>query len=211
MRPIAVHDVRQEIGGELGKAVQDDGLTTRLATMSNATVTRLAAMRQARAWQRRRSRTYSVNPVMTPTMPVGMRNQRYRMVTAMNAPLPRPSRITPSGSRQHREDNAAPTHAVTPAVTGPSLIASSAGAPVERDRERVLNLLHGECPVVEGESVGSTAARDHFSGFGILRQRHDVIAVRTAHAVSQCRGPATAVFSNTDRMPGAVRALHQIS
>src|SRR5262249_54926201 len=100
-------------------------VTTRLARISSASVVRLPAIRHASASQRRRSRRYKTKPVMMPMIPAGTRSQRYRIVVAMNAPLPSPSRITVRGRRQQSDASAAPTHATTPAPSVVTLITSS--------------------------------------------------------------------------------------
>jgi len=82
-------------------------------------VMRLPAIRHARASQRRLSLTYST------IIPAGISSQRYGIVVAINAPLPSPRTITASGSKQQRDESAAPSHATTPAPSAPSLVGSS--------------------------------------------------------------------------------------
>jgi len=88
-------------------------------------VMRLPAIRHARASQRRLSLTYSTKPLPTPIIPAGISSQRYGIVVAINAPLPSPRTITASGSKQQRDESAAPSHATTPAPSAPSLVGSS--------------------------------------------------------------------------------------
>src|SRR5213592_4169925 len=66
-------------------------------------------------------------------IPAGISSQRYRIVTAMNAPLPRPRMMTASGSKQQSDDSRAPSHAVTPGPTALALMAPS-GMPRGSDR-----------------------------------------------------------------------------
>src|SRR5919197_3842734 len=150
-------------------------------------------------------------------IPAGIRSQRYRIVTAMKAPLPRPRTMTASGRRQQSDDSTAPTHAVTPEPTAPSLMVSAdklRGSDQQTNDHAtygLLRLLGGERPVLEGQPVGPTTARNRASGLSVLGERHDFVAVRTAHPVRQGRRPATAFLANPEGMAGAIRALHQVS
>src|SRR5262245_57002460 len=131
-------------------------------------------------------------------MPAGTSSQRYCIVVAMNAPLPSPSTITVRGSRQQSEARAAPTQATTPAVRVASLMAF---------------LLHFGCErtVLEGQPVGLAAASNGVAGLHIVWQGDDLIAGWTTHSVSERRGPSACVFTDPERVPGAVRALQQIA
>src|SRR5437870_12286354 len=109
----------------------------------------------------------------------------------MNAPLPRPSTIIASGSRQQSEEKAAPSHAAAPAPTDPSLIASPGPrrardpraplrSPRRQPRDRAPWLLHflgGERAVLERQPVALTAALDEVSRLRGIGERQQFVAV----------------------------------
>src|SRR5262245_27423653 len=173
-------------------------VTTRLATISSPSVIRLLAIRHASASHRRRSRMYRTNPAMMPTIPAGTSSQRYCIVVAMNAPLPSPSTITVRGRRQHSEARAAPTQATTPAASAASLM----GFLLRLRRERT---------VLEGQPVRLATASNGVARLCIIWQGDDLIAGRTTHPVSERGGPSAHVFTNPERVAGAVRALQQVA
>src|SRR5689334_23115727 len=109
----------------------------------------------------------------------------------MNAPLPRPSTITVRGRRQHSEARAAPTQATTPAVRVASLM---------------VFLLHfcRERTVLEGQPVSLAAASNRVAPLYIIWQGDEVIAGWTTHPVSERRGPSARVFTDPERVPGAM-------
>src|SRR5215831_19078410 len=133
-----------------------------------------------------------------PMIPAGTSSQRYCIVVAMNAPLPSPSTITVRGRRQHSEARAAPTQATTPAVSAASLMVFL----LRFCRERT---------VFEGQPVSLAAASNGVARLHIVWQGDDLIAGRTAHPVNERRGPSARVFTNTEYVAGAVRALQQVA
>src|SRR5438552_2029213 len=170
-----------------------------LATISNPSVMRLPAIRQASASQRRRSRRYRTKPVTMPMMPAGTSSQRYCIVVAMNAPLPSPSTITARGRRQQSEASAAPPHATKPAVSAASLMAS------------LLPVFCGVRPILERQTVRATAASNRVTGLHVVGKCDDLIARGATDPVGERRGPATGGFLNSQGVPRAVRTLHQVA
>src|SRR5262249_55481299 len=132
-----------------------------------------------------------------PTIPAGTSSQRYCIVVAMNAPLPSPSTITARGRRQHSEAREAPTQATTPAVRVASLMV-------------FLLLFSRERTALEGQLVSLAAASNGVAGPHVVWQSDDLIAGRTAHPVSERRGPSARVFTNPERVPGALQQVARL-
>src|SRR5262245_19856880 len=155
-----------------------------------------------------------MNPASTPAIPAGIRSHRYRIVTAMKAPLPSPRAIIASGSRQQSEESAAPTHATRPAPIV-AVFTVFALMPCANHRSRhmmdLLRLFGGERSVLVAEAVLPPAARDRIARLRGFGERHDVIAPGTAHAVRERRRPAGPVPLQTQRMAGAVRTLQKVA
>src|SRR5262252_9190014 len=117
----------------------------------------------------------------------------------MNAPLPSPSTITVKGRRQQSDASPAPTHATKPAVSAPAFISI------------LLHLFRSERPVLERQPVRLAAASDGVSRRHVLGKRHNLVALGATDPVGEGRGPTTAVLPDAQGLPGAVRALHQVT
>ena len=69
----------------------------------------------------------------------------------------------------------------------------------------------GVRPILEGQTVRSTAASKRIPRLHVVGEDHHVIALGATHPVGERRRPPTGVFVNAQGVSRAVRTLHQVA